>query len=138
MIELIRDAARRLEGRAHTTPVATSSTLDEHLGAEVFFKCENFQKVGAFKFRGAFNTISQLSAEDRERGVIAYSSGNHAQAIARVGAELGVRTVIVMPRDAPEIKRRATAGYGAEVVLFDPWETTREAVAQAGVAPLPW
>ena len=129
MLELILGAAERLDGIAHVTPVMTSSTLDEKLDAEIFFKCENFQKVGAFKYRGAYNSISQLDPQQREAGVIAYSSGNHAQAIARVGRELGVNTVIVMPENAPLVKREATAGYGAEVVTFDPGQTTREEVA---------
>ncbi|MEM8929874.1 MAG: pyridoxal-phosphate dependent enzyme, partial [Acidobacteriota bacterium] len=130
MIEHVLDAAERLAGRAHVTPVVTSATLDEQLGAEIFFKCENFQKIGAFKYRGAYNAISRLNDDERRRGVIAYSSGNHAQAVARVGSELGVATVIVMPDDAPEIKRRATAGYGAEIVLYDPATQIREEVAQ--------
>lgn len=109
----------------------TSGTLDEMLGAEVFFKCENLQKVGAFKYRGAYNAISRLSAEESGRGVIAYSSGNHAQAVARVGRELNIKTVIVMPADAPGVKREATEGYGAEVVLYDPQQEVREERAEA-------
>lgn len=129
MLEQILAAAERLGGVAHVTPVMTSHTLNEKLGAEVFFKCENFQKIGAFKYRGAYNSISQLDPKKREAGVIAYSSGNHAQAIARVGRELGVHTVIVMPENAPLVKREATAGYGADIVTFDPEQTTREEVA---------
>ena len=131
MIEEILGAAERLRGQAHVTPVITSDTLNKRLGAEVFFKCENQQKVGAFKFRGAYNAISQLSKEESARGVITYSSGNHAQAVARVGRDLGVKTVIVMPTNAPTAKRAATEGYGAEVVLYDPETATREAVANA-------
>jgi len=107
----IEAAARRLEGRAHRTPVMTSREADERSGARVFFKCENLQRMGAFKFRGAFNALSQLSADGRRRGVLAYSSGNHAQAIALSGALLGVPTVIVMPIDAPPVKIAATRGY---------------------------
>ena len=131
MIEEILRAAERLRGQAHVTPVITSDTLNKRLGAEVFFKCENQQKVGAFKFRGAYNAISQLSKEESARGVITYSSGNHAQAVARVGRDLGVETVIVMPTNAPTAKRAATEEYGAEVVLYDSESATREAVASA-------
>ena len=131
MIEEILRAAERLRSQAHVTPVITSDTLNKRLGAEVFFKCENQQKVGAFKFRGAYNAISQLSKEESAGGVITYSSGNHAQAVARVGRDLGVETVIVMPTNAPTAKRAATEGYGAEVVLYDPETATREAVANA-------
>ena len=127
MINQILAAAHRLQGQAHITPVMCSSTLNERLGAEVFFKCENLQKIGAFKFRGAYNAISQMSPAELNQGVITYSSGNHAQAVARVGQELGIKTVIVMPNNAPTIKRLATEGYGAEVVLYDPATTTREA-----------
>ncbi|MEM9906851.1 MAG: threo-3-hydroxy-L-aspartate ammonia-lyase [Cyanobacteria bacterium P01_D01_bin.44] len=129
MFEKIQAAADRLQGYAHPTPVMTSQTLDQRLGGQVFFKCENLQKVGAFKFRGAFNAISQLSSAEREKGVITYSSGNHAQAVALVGRMLGIKTTIVMPQTAPLAKRTATEGYGAKVVLFDPFETTREALA---------
>jgi threo-3-hydroxy-L-aspartate ammonia-lyase len=123
-------AAARLEGHAHHTPALTSRTVNERTGAEVFFKCENFQRIGAFKFRGAYNAMTQLPAEERKRGVIAYSSGNHAQAVALAGKMLGIRAVIVMPADAPAVKIEATRGYGAEVVLYDKRETTREAVAE--------
>ena len=131
MIDAILAAAERLQGHAHTTPVMQSSTLNHQLGATVVLKCENLQKIGAFKFRGAYNAISQLSPEQRSRGVLAYSSGNHAQAVAKVGQELGLKTVIVMPQNAPITKRLATEGYGAEVVLYDPATETREAVAAA-------
>lgn len=131
MIEAILKAAERLKHQAHHTPVMSSSTLNQHLGAEVFFKCENLQKIGAFKFRGAYNAISQLSLADLKRGVLTYSSGNHAQAVARVGQVLGIKTVIVMPTNAPQTKRMATQGYGAELVLYDPAIATREAIAQS-------
>ncbi|HYA47361.1 MAG TPA: pyridoxal-phosphate dependent enzyme, partial [Burkholderiales bacterium] len=106
-------AAERLAGHAHRTPVMTSRSVDERAGARVFFKCENFQRIGAFKFRGAYNAMSRLSEEERARGVLAYSSGNHAQAVALAGKELGVRVTIVMPADAPAVKIEATRGYGA-------------------------
>ncbi len=115
----IEAAAARLEGVAHRTPVATSSQFDVLTGAQVFFKCENLQRMGAFKFRGAYNALSQLTADERRRGVVAFSSGNHAQAVALAGRLLGVPAVIVMPADAPAVKVDATRGYGAEVVLYD-------------------
>jgi threonine dehydratase len=108
----------------------TSRSLNQLVGAEVFLKCENFQRVGAFKFRGAFNAISQLAEEQRSRGVITYSSGNHAQAVALVGRLLGVPTVVVMPNNAPAVKRAATESYGATVVEYEPEQTTREEVAK--------
>lgn len=125
----VRAAADRLRGVAHRTPVMTSRTLNERLGASVFFKCENLQRGGAFKFRGAYNAVSQLTDEERARGVLAYSSGNHAQAVALTGRLLGVQTVIVMPRDAPAAKIEGTRGYGAEVVLYDKEGRTREEIA---------
>ena len=112
-------AARVLQGNAHRTPVLTSRTVDERTGARVFFKCENLQRGGAFKFRGAYNALFHLSPEARKRGVVAYSSGNHAQAVALAGKLLGVPAIIVMPADAPQVKIAATRGYGAEVVLYD-------------------
>ena len=115
----IEAAARRLEGVAHRTPVATSRSFDELAGCEAFFKCENLQRMGAFKFRGAYNALSLLSAEERRRGVVAFSSGNHAQAVALAGRLLGIPTTIVMPADAPAVKVAATRGYGAEVALYD-------------------
>ncbi|WP_444994701.1 threo-3-hydroxy-L-aspartate ammonia-lyase [Aliikangiella sp. IMCC44359] len=130
MFEQIKAASQSLIGHANQTPVFTSSTLDNQLNANLFFKCENFQKVGAFKFRGAFNSISQLSSQEKEKGVIAYSSGNHAQAIACVGHMLGVKTTIVMPSDAPSIKLAATRGYGAQVITYNPQTQTRESVAE--------
>ena len=122
----VQAAAKRLDGQANRTPVMTSRTLNERVGAEVFLKCENYQRVGAFKFRGAYNAISQLSDAEKSRGVIAYSSGNHAQAIALAGSLLGVKTTIVMPNNAPSVKRAATEGYGADVVEYDPQTTLRE------------
>ncbi len=130
MFEAVLEAARRLEGHAHRTPVLTSRTLDERVGAEVFLKCENFQRVGAFKFRGAFNTISQLSEAEQARGVITYSSGNHAQAVALVCRELDIDATIVMPADAPATKRAATEGYGATVVEYDPAHGDRKLIAE--------
>ena len=124
-------AAQRIASHAYRTPVLTSGTVDARTGAKVFFKCESFQRMGAFKFRGAFNALSQLSPEERARGVLAYSSGNHAQAVALAGRELGIRAVIVMPQDAPAVKITATRGYGAEVVLYDRHTTDREAFAEA-------
>jgi len=108
----------------------TSRTLNECLGAEVFLKCENFQRIGAFKFRGAYNAMSRLSAAERRRGVISFSSGNHAQAVALVGRLLGIQSTVVMPEDAPVIKREATAGYGAQVILYDPRVRSREEIAK--------
>ncbi len=115
----IASAAALLEGIAHRTPVMTSRQFDERTGAKAFFKCENFQRMGAFKFRGAYNALSRLSAVEKKRGVVAFSSGNHAQAVALAGRLLGVPAVIVMPADAPAVKMAATKGYGAEVVLYD-------------------
>jgi len=112
-------AAERLEGVAHRTPVATSDQFDALSGAQAFFKCENLQRMGAFKFRGAYNALSLLTPEERKRGVVAFSSGNHAQAVALAGRLLGVPATIVMPADAPAVKVAATRGYGAEVVFYD-------------------
>jgi len=126
----IESAHRLLQDVSNPTPVLQSQSLNQQLGAEVFFKCENFQKVGAFKFRGAYNAISRLSDAQKNAGVIAYSSGNHAQAVALVGKMLGVSITIVMPNNAPKLKLAATKGYGAKVVVFDPQETTREAIAE--------
>ncbi|HSJ99402.1 MAG TPA: pyridoxal-phosphate dependent enzyme, partial [Myxococcota bacterium] len=115
----IEAAADRLEGVAHRTPVATSRQFDALTGCEAFFKCENLQRMGAFKFRGAYNALATLPDAQRERGVVAFSSGNHAQAVALAGRLLGIPTTIVMPADAPAVKVAATRGYGAEVVLYD-------------------
>ena len=125
----VRAAAGRLRGVANATPVLTSRTLDALAGATVFLKCESFQRGGAFKFRGAYNAVSKLSAEERARGVLAYSSGNHAQAVALTGRLLGVKTVVVMPEDAPGPKIDGTRGYGAEVVLYDRHGRSREEIA---------
>jgi threonine dehydratase len=126
----IEEAAATLAGAAHRTPVATSRLLDAHCGARLFLKCENLQRAGAFKFRGAYNAVSKLSAEQQERGVITHSSGNHAQALALVCRLLGVRATIVMPANAPAIKLAATRDYGASVVLYDPDVETREAISE--------
>ncbi len=127
----VQDAAGRLKGVANHTPVMTSRTLNEEVGGQVTLKCENFQRVGAFKFRGAYNAISQLSDEQRRAGVITYSSGNHAQAVALVSKLLGVKAIIVMPDNAPAIKRAATEGYGAEVVAYNPAESDRKQLAES-------
>ena len=129
-LDSVRAAARRLEGIANRTPVLTSRTLNELTGAEIFLKCENLQRAGAFKFRGAYNAIASLTDAERSRGVLTFSSGNHAQAVALVGRLLGIQTAIVMPHDAPRSKLAATRGYGAEVILYDPEESTREALAE--------
>ncbi len=128
--EDVARAAGRLEGVAHRTPVVTSSTLDERLRARVFLKCENLQRMGAFKFRGAYNAIARLGEADRRRGILAYSSGNHAQAVALASRLLGTSATIVMPDDAPLPKRRATEAYGARVVPYDPRTEEREEVAR--------
>ena len=128
--DLIIEAQKRLEGHAHVTPVMTSQTLNDITGAKIFLKCENFQRMGAFKFRGAFNAMSQLTEEQKKRGVLTYSSGNHAQAVALVGRLLEILTVVVMPNNAPVIKREATEAYGATVVEYDPEETTREEICR--------
>jgi threonine dehydratase len=112
-------AHERIGGHARRTPALTSATMDALTGASVYFKCENFQRMGAFKFRGAYNALTQLSAEEKRRGVVAFSSGNHAQAVALAGKLLGVPRVIVMPADAPRVKVEATRGYGAEIVLYE-------------------
>jgi len=127
----VEAAARLLDGVAHRTPVVTSRTLDERAGAQVFLKCENLQRVGAFKFRGAYNAVSRLDPEARRRGVVTFSSGNHAQAMALAGRLLGVPVTVVMPRDAPGTKRRATEGYGAEVIPYDPARASRDELARA-------
>ena len=130
MFNKVLEARERLRGNSNVTPVVTSRTLDEIVNANVFLKCENFQRVGAFKFRGAFNAMSQFSLEEKSKGVITYSSGNHAQAVALVGKLLGIKTTIVMPCNAPEIKRKATAGYGAEIIEYDPAIHQREEIAK--------
>ncbi|MEE1940045.1 threo-3-hydroxy-L-aspartate ammonia-lyase [Streptomyces sp. TRM 70361] len=127
----VRDAAARIKGVAHRTPVLHSRTLDALVGAEVFLKCENFQRVGAFKFRGAYNAASRLSPEQAARGIAAYSSGNHAQAVALAAREMGTTAVILMPEDTPKSKMEATAGYGAEVVTYDRYTGDRTALGEA-------
>ena len=127
----VRAAARRLDGVAHRTPVLTSRTLDERTGARVFLKCENFQRMGAFKFRGAYNRIVQLSPAERQAGVVAFSSGNHAQGVALASKLLGVPAIIVMPSDAPKSKIEATKGYGAEIVFYDRHRSHRSEIARA-------
>jgi threonine dehydratase len=124
-------AAERIKGRAHRTAVVTSRIADEELGAKVFFKCECLQRAGAFKFRGAFNALSKLDERQRRNGVVAYSSGNHAQAIALSSFVLGVPATIVMPHDAPAAKLAATKGYGGKVVLYDRYTEDREAIGRA-------
>jgi threonine ammonia-lyase medium form len=123
-------AARRLRGVANRTPVVTSRTLDARTGASAFLKCENLQRMGAFKFRGAYNRLSQLAPEERAGGVVAFSSGNHAQGVALAAQLLGLRAVIVMPRDAPAAKVAATRGYGAEIVLYERAREDRAAIAR--------
>lgn len=124
-------AAERLEGVAHRTPALRSRLIDEQLGAEVFFKAENFQRMGAFKFRGAFNAVSKLSEEQRRAGVVTYSSGNHAQAISLAAQLLGVPATIVMPHDAPASKVAATSGYGGKIVRYDRYSEDREEIGGA-------
>ncbi|WP_406625669.1 threo-3-hydroxy-L-aspartate ammonia-lyase [Acidovorax sp. SDU_ACID1] len=126
----VAEAAHRLKGMAHRTPVLRSSTADALLGAELFFKCENLQRMGAFKFRGAFNALAQFTEAQRQRGVLAFSSGNHAQAIALSARLLEMPAVIVMPQDAPAAKIAATRGYGAEVVTYDRFTEDREAISR--------
>jgi threonine dehydratase len=129
-LEDVERAAQRLSGVAHRTPVLTSRTLDERTGAEVHVKAECFQRGGAFKFRGAYNKISSLDDDTLRQGVLAYSSGNHAQAVAIAAALLGSHATIVMPEDAPAAKLEATRGYGAEIVLYDRYAESREEVGE--------
>jgi threonine dehydratase len=129
-IDEVRAAAKRLAGVAHRTPVVTSRTLDERTGANLFLKCENFQRMGAFKFRGAYNRLVQLDEQQRRGGVVAFSSGNHAQGVALAAKLLGIPAVIVMPEDAPSAKISATRGYGAEIVLYDRYRSHRAEIAQ--------
>src|SRR3954471_13758362 len=140
----IESAAKQIAGVAHKTPVATSRAINQRTGAELFFKCENLQsagarlffngenlqRAGAFKFRGAYNALSRLDADARRRGVVTFSSGNHAQAIALAGQVLDIPRVIVMPSDAPAVKRIATEGYGGEVILYDRDKEDREAIGR--------
>jgi threonine dehydratase len=129
MFDAVKSAKSRLQGQAHITPILSSQTLNRQLGADIHFKCENFQKAGAFKFRGAFNAMSQLTQEQRTGGVITYSSGNHAQAVAMVGRILNIQTTIVMPDNAPATKRAATEAYGATVVSYNPARGSRKQIA---------
>jgi threo-3-hydroxy-L-aspartate ammonia-lyase len=143
----VRQAAQRLAGVAHRTPVLRSRTADERCGASVFFKCENLQRMGAFKFRGAYNALSQFTPEQKRAGAIAFSSGNHAQAVALSARLLGMPSVIVMPKDAPQSKLDATRGYQqgqprSEVILFDRYTEDREALckrvaAERGMTMIP-
>lgn len=126
----VRAAAARIAPHVHRTPVLTSRTADAACGARLVFKCETFQRVGAFKARGAFSRLTLLSADERRRGVVAFSSGNHAQAVALAARDLGVPATIVMPDDAPALKLAATRGYGAEVILYDRRNEDREAIAR--------
>lgn len=128
--EDITAAAERLKGIAHRTPLLPADALGRMAGAKVFVKAENLQSGGAFKFRGAYNRLSQLDAEQRKRGVVAWSSGNHAQGVAAAGQRLGIRTAIVMPRDAPAVKIENTRAFGAEVVLYDRYSENREAIGE--------
>lgn len=133
-IDDIRHAAARIAKHVHRTPVLTSRTLDDRCGGSIFLKCENFQRVGAFKFRGAMNSVLVLNDEQRRRGVITHSSGNHAQAIALAGKLSGVPVCVVMPRTAPAVKREATEGYGAKVVPCEPTLADREGTVNRLIA----
>src|SRR6266496_1859533 len=127
--QLIKEARERIGSRVHRTPVLTSRSFNEVAGKEVLFKCENLQRAGAFKIRGATNKILSLTADEQRRGVVAFSSGNHAQAVALAAREAGVRAVVAMPDDAPKSKVAGTRGYGAEIVFYDRHGQDREAVA---------
>jgi threonine dehydratase len=137
----VEAAHERIRGHAHRTPVLSSATVNTRTGARVFFKPENLQRMGAFKFRGAYNALSQLSREEKRRGVVAFSSGNHAQAVALAGRLIGVPATIVMPADAPPVKLDATRGYGAEVVLYernqDREELAKRISSERGLALIP-
>lgn len=128
-LKQIAEAAARIQGHVHYTPVMTSRMFNERAGCEVFFKCENLQRAGAFKIRGATNKILSLTDEEKRRGVAAFSSGNHAQAVALASREAGVSAIIAMPEDAPKAKVAATKGYGAEIVFYDRHRQDREAIA---------
>ncbi len=130
----VTQASERLAGIAHRTPILTSRTADALTGAQLFFKCENFQRSGSFKFRGAYYALAQLSPAQRRAGVVSYSSGNHAQALSLAGQLQGVAVTVVMPHDAPAIKVAATRGYGAHIVGYDRFQESREAIAQRLVA----
>ena len=128
-IDTIQEARERIGSRIHRTPVITSRQFDQIAGKQVFFKCENWQRAGAFKIRGATNKIQSLTPEEKSRGIVAFSSGNHAQAVALAGREAGVRVLVAMPEDAPASKVAATRGYGAEIVFYDRQKQDREAFA---------
>jgi threonine dehydratase len=128
-IDLIHEARERISSRIHRTPVLTSQQFNEVAGKEVFFKCENFQRAGAFKIRGATNKIQSLTPAEKQQGIVAFSSGNHAQAVALAGREAGVRVLVAMPEDAPAAKVAGTRGYGAEIVFYDRHKQDREAFA---------
>jgi threonine dehydratase len=133
MLTKIEAAKRRLQGVAHITPVVTSRTLNKRLGAEIYFKCENFQRMGAFKFRGAYNCISRLTEAEKARGVVAFSSGNHAQAVALVGKLLKTKTTVIVPGNAPATKIEAAKEYGTTLVQYNPETESREELAEAYV-----
>jgi threonine dehydratase len=126
----VEQAAARLAGAAHRTPVLTSTTADARIGAQLFFKCENYQRMGAFKFRGAFNAIARFTQAQRAAGVLTFSSGNHAQAIALSARLAGIRATIIMPSDAPALKVQATREYGGEVIFYDRYTENREEIAR--------
>lgn len=126
----VEQAATRLEGAAHRTPVLTSTTADARTGGKLFFKCENYQRMGAFKFRGAFNAIARFTDAQRAAGVLTFSSGNHAQAIALSARLAGIRATIIMPNDAPALKVQATKEYGGEVIFYDRYTENREEIAR--------
>src|SRR5215510_10396641 len=129
LMNLIKEARERISGRVYKTPVITSRLFNEAAGREVFFKCENFQRAGAFKIRGATNKILSLTEDEKKRGIAAFSSGNHAQAVALAGREAGVRVVVAMPEDAPKAKVAATRDYGAEIIFYDRHQEDREKFA---------
>jgi len=128
-VDLINEARERISGRVHRTPVVTSRLFNEAAGKQVFFKCENLQRAGAFKIRGATNKILSLTPDEKSRGIVAFSSGNHAQAVALAGREAGVRVVVAMPDDAPKAKVAATRAYGAEIIFYDRQKEDREEFA---------
>lgn len=134
MYEKVIEASKRLAGAAHKTPVFSSRLLNEHSGNEIYLKCENFQRMGAFKFRGAYNALSNLGPEAKAKGVVTYSSGNHAQAIALAGKLLNVATTVIVPSDAPAVKLKAAQSYGANIVLYDREKVAREDIANQMIA----
>src|SRR5262245_37037860 len=127
--EQINEARERIAGHVHRTPVVTSRQFNELTGKEVFFKCENLQRAGAFKIRGATNKILSLTDDEKRRGIVAFSSGNHAQAVALAGREAGIRVVVAMPDDAPKAKVAGTRGYGAEIIFYNRTKEDREKFA---------